>query len=87
MRVNQDENLDQVGQLGVYRVSGAQAEWVPVQILWEAEDYYLIAQADKVDEEGNQQTLSDYEQATALREGDTVIVSGEDIYDGKVVLN
>lgn len=87
VRVNQDENLDQVGQLGVYRVSGAQAEWVPVQILWEAEDYYLIAQADKVDEEGNQQTLSDYEQATALREGDTVIVSGEDIYDGKVVLN
>ncbi len=87
VRVNQDETLDTVGQLGVYRISGAQAQWVPVQVLWEGEDYYLIAQADKVDEEGNQQDLSLYEQATALRAGDTVIVSGDDIYNGKVVLN
>ena len=87
VRVNQTEENGPVGEVGLYRVSGAQAEWVPVQILWEEDDYYLVAQADKVDEEGNPLELSQYEQASILREGDTVIVSGEDIYNGKVVLD
>ena len=69
------------------RVSGAQAQWVPVQILWEGDDYYLVSQADKVDEEGNQADQSKFEKASALRAGDTVIVRGEDMYDGKVVLD
>lgn len=75
------------GSLGIYRVSGAQAQWVPVQILWESEDYYLVSQADKVDEEGNQADQSQFEKASALRAGDTVIVRGEDMYDGKVVVD
>lgn len=81
LRVNQD------GTPGLYRVSGAQAQWVPVQVLWEEDDYYLVAQADKVDEEGNQTDLSQFEKASALRAGDTIIVRGEDMYDGKVVVD
>ena len=81
VRVNEE------GSLGIYRVSGAQVSWVPVQILWQEDDYYLVAQADKLDEEGNQADLSQFERASALRAGDTVIVRGEDIYDGKVVMD
>lgn len=73
------------GSLGVYRVSGAQANWVTVQILWESDDFYLIRQAPTLDEEGNEVRMSDYDKATALRDGDTVIVKGEQLYDGKVV--
>lgn len=79
--------VDDSGSLGIYRVAGAQAQWVPVQILWESEDYYLVSQADKVDQEGNQADQSQFEKASALRAGDTVIVRGEDMYDGKVVVD
>lgn len=79
--------VDGDGNLGLYRVAGAQAQWVPVQILWEEDDYYLVAQADKLDEEGNQAALSQFEKASALRAGDTVIVRGEAMYDGKVVVD
>lgn len=73
------------GSLGVYRVSGAQANWVAVEILWESEDFYLVRQAPTLDEEGNEVRMSDYDKATALRDGDTVIIKGEQFYDGKVV--
>lgn len=73
------------GTLGVYRVSGTQAEWVKIDILWEEEDFYLIKQAPKTDENGTQVEMTDFEKATSLRAGDTVIVKGEEIYDGKVV--
>lgn len=73
------------GSLGVYRVSGAQANWVSVQILWESDDFYLIQQAPTLDEDGNEVRMSDYDKATILRDGDTVIVKGEQLYDGKVI--
>ncbi len=73
------------GTLGVYRVSGAQAQWVAIDILWEEEDYYLIAQAPKTDENGKELEMSAFEKASRLRVGDSVIVKGEGIYDGKVV--
>lgn len=79
VRVNED------GALGVYRVSGAQASWVEVTILWEEEDYYLIAQAPKLDEEGNQAEQTTMEKAARLRDGDTIVVKGEAMHDGKVV--
>ncbi len=77
--------VDEQGQLGLYRISGAQARWVPVQILWEEEEYYILKQAPKVDEEGNPAEETQYEKATRLREGNTVIVTGDHLYDGKVV--
>jgi hypothetical protein len=79
VRVNEE------GTLGVYRISGAQAEWVDIQILWEEDDYYLISQATKLDEDGNAAALSAFERASQLREGDTVVVKGGSMFDGKVV--
>ena len=73
------------GTLGVYRVSGAQAAWVSVTILWEEEDYYLIAQAPKLDDQGKPVEESTLDKASRLRDGDTIIVKGEEMYDGKVV--
>ena len=77
--------VDDQGQLGIYRISGAQAQWVPVKILWEEEEYYVIEQAPKLDEEGKPAEQSQYEKAARLREGNTVIVTGDNLYDGKVV--
>lgn len=77
--------VDEQGQLGLYRISGAQAQWVPVTILWEEEEYYIIKQAPKVDEEGKPAEQTQYEKASRLREGNTVIVTGDHLYDGKVV--
>lgn len=77
--------VDDKGQLGLYRISGAQAQWMPVKILWEEEEYYVIEQAPKVDEEGNPAEESQYERASRLREGNTIIVTGDNLYDGKVV--
>ncbi len=79
VRVNED------GEVGVYRVYGAQTTWVPVNILWEEDDYYLVEQTVAVDEDGNEVELTSLEKASRLREGDTIIVKGSDIYEGKVI--
>ena len=89
VRVNQDEALDSAGQLGVYRVSGAQAKWVPVNIIWEEDDFYLVTQAYDYETDENGKTTqvaqSEFDKASNLRAGDTIIVRGENIYNGKVV--
>ena len=56
---------------GVYAVVGARAEFKPVEILEESGEFYIVASvaSDK----------------TALRAGDEIIVSAQDLYDGKVV--
>jgi len=53
----------------VFTLTGLQAEKKRVEIVYEAEDYYLVASTG----------------ADALREGNEIIVSGKDIYDGKVL--
>ena len=89
VRVNQDEALDSAGQLGVYRVSGAQAKWVPVNLIWEEDDFYLVTQAYDYETDENGKTTqvaqSEFDKASNLRAGDTIIVRGENIYNGKVV--
>ncbi len=67
-----------VQQTGVYCVTGLKADWKPVNILWEGEDFYLVEAALPENAE-----LRD--EARALHAGDEVIVKGEDLYDGKVV--
>lgn len=67
-----------VQQTGVYCVTGVKADWKPVNILWEGEDFYLVEAALPENAE-----LRD--EAQALHAGDEVIVKGEDLYDGKVV--
>ncbi len=62
----------EVNHYGVYCVISAQAEWKEVHILYTDDTYYLVRPVD----------------ATArnrLRSGDVVILSGSDLYDGKVV--
>jgi putative membrane fusion protein len=77
--------VDEDGNTGVYRVSGTQTEWVAVDVLWEEDDFYLIQQTVEYDEDGNKVAQSTFAQASALRAGDTVMVKGDSVYEGKVV--
>lgn len=64
----------ETGQLGVYRIIGAQAQWVPVKLIYSGSDYYLV-----------QSDTTQTDVTNSLRAGDTVMVRGKEIYDGKVV--
>ncbi|HIS51801.1 MAG TPA: hypothetical protein IAC15_03580 [Candidatus Onthomonas avicola] len=68
----------ETGALGVYRLSGAQAEWVEVELLYSGRDYYLVRSVQSED-------MSQLEQAELLREGDEVIVRGKGLHDGRVI--
>lgn len=68
-----------VKQPGVYAVVGAQAEWKPVTILAEEEDFFLVEPAPFQNEQNTNETKK------ALRAGDEIILSAENLYDGKVV--
>jgi putative membrane fusion protein len=65
VRVNEN------GTIGVYCLTGIQAKFKPVDIVYESENFYLVE--------------NDRSNGSALREGDEVIVSGEGLFDGKVV--
>lgn len=77
--------VDENGNTGVYRISGTQTEWVAVDVVWEEDDFYLIRQKVEYDEDGNPVSTSTFQQASALRAGDTVVVRGDTVYQGKVV--
>lgn len=68
-----------VRQPGVYAVVGAQAEWKPVSILAEEEDFFLVEPAPFRNEQNTSETKK------ALRAGDEIILNAENLYDGKVV--
>lgn len=68
----------ETGELGVYRITGTQAEWVPVELLYTGSDYYLVQSAAE-------DNLTELEEAELLRAGDEVLVSGKGIYSGKVI--
>lgn len=70
--------------VGVYTIVGAQAEFMPVDIIREGSDYYLVAPAKESD---YFKTISAAEASRrVLHAGDEVIVTASDLYDGKVVL-
>lgn len=66
-------------ETGVYAMVGAQAEFKPVTILTEGEDFFLVEPAPF----SNPENL--YETKKALRAGDEIVVRAEDLYDGKVL--
>lgn len=66
------------GQWGVYVVVGAFAEFKPVDIVDDEEDYYLVNPVEVAPGDNNEAKRS-------LRAGDEIILSGEELYDGKVV--
>lgn len=68
----------QTGQLGVYRISGAQAQWVPVELIFTGNDYYLVRSV-------TEENMSQLQEAERLKPGDEVLVRGKNIYDGKVI--
>ena len=63
---------------GVYVLTGAQAEFKPVEILVDDGDYYLV-------QASLPQVASDNQIKRAFRAGDQVIISVDELYDGKVI--
>lgn len=63
--------LNEDGNACIYILTGIQAEMVPVDILYESEDYYIV-------ESGSVS-------GSSLRIGSEIIVRANDLFDGKVV--
>ena len=63
--------MDEDGNTGVYGLMGLQARWRQVEIVYEADTYYL----------------SEYmpNDTSYVRAGDQVLVSSKDMYDGKII--
>lgn len=67
------------GQWGVFAVVGAQAEFKPITVVGDDEDYYLVQPLEPA-------TVLDKEVAKrALRPGDEIILKADGLFDGKVV--
>ena len=62
----------QVSVTGVYALVGEQAEFKPVTILAQGDNFAVVEATDATDRKG-------------LRAGDIVIVAAENLYDGKVI--
>lgn len=67
------------GQWGVYAVVGAQAEFKPITVVGDDEDYYLIQPATPATD------LNQEAAKRALRPGDEIILKADGLFDGKVV--
>ena len=63
--------VNDTGESGVYVLEGAVARWKPVEILYEAQDYYLVRE--------------DRSSTSKLWAGDEVLLTGQELTDGKVV--
>lgn len=64
---------------GVYCLIGLSAHFKPVEVLYRGEDYYIVAPV-KI-ESANESRILLY----TLRAGDEIIITANDLYDGKVV--
>ena len=71
---NEDGTVTETTVTGVYCVSGREAEFKPVEVLYSNENFALV----EADIASNQELLR-------LRPGDEVIVNARDLYDGKVI--
>lgn len=45
----------------------------------------MVWQGESVDEDGNHVEQSELEKAKQIRDGDSIVVRGTDLYDGKVI--
>ena len=70
----EDGSVEETTVTGVYCVSGREAEFKPVTVLYSNESFALV----EPDVASNQELLR-------LRPGDEVIVTAKDLYDGKVL--
>ena len=70
----EDGSIRETTTTGVYTIVGLEARFKPVKVLYTGETYVLLEAASRSDQE----TLR-------LRPGDEVIISANDLFDGKVV--
>ena len=66
------------GNAGVYCLVGAQAVYKPVDIVYQGSGYYLVEPSKREDNTENNTS-------SRLRAGDSVLITAEDLYDGKVI--
>lgn len=66
------------GVTGVYCLVGMQAVFKPVDIVYQGSGYYLLKPAKKADDTENTSS-------SRLRIGDSVIITAEELYNGKVI--
>ena len=80
-RENEAGEEEAVSLTGVYCRVGAAARFKPVDILYQGEDYYLVSPAP--DRMGSLSETG--RELRTLRNGDEVVVTAKDRYDGKVI--
>ena len=66
----------QVNVTGVFALVGEQAEFKPVEVLDQQEDFALVQAAP---------ATTDTERKKALRAGDEIIIASDELYDGQVI--
>ena len=71
--------VDENGSSGVYCRVGLSACLKPVEVIWQGEDYCLVKPS------GVETTRESQRLLYTLRAGDEVIISANDLYDGKVI--
>ena len=71
--LNADGSVRQSQVYGVYCMWGNTARFKRVNILWQEDEYMIVASAQ------------DDDALRRLRAGDQVITAAEDLYDGKVI--
>lgn len=69
---NEDGSTSQMQISGIYCIIGSEAWFKPVEILYNGEGFLLVQSASQ-------------DEDLRLRPGDEVIISAQDLYDGKVV--
>ena len=78
---NEDGSESTVSVTGVYCRMGLTARLKPVTVLYQGEDYYLVEpNTDQLT--GMSETQKE---SRILRSGDEIIISANDLYDGKVI--
>ena len=73
-KVDQEGNRTTVESLGVYCVVGMEARFKPVEVLYNGENFVLV-----------RSTAGEDQEKLRLRHGDEVIITANDLYDGKVL--
>ena len=68
----------QDGVTGVYCLVGMQAVFKPVDVVYQGSNYYLVEPSKLEDDTENTSS-------SRLREGDSVLITAMDLYDGKVI--
>ena len=69
----EDGTAEEVQTTGIYCVVGMEARFKPVEVLYNGDGFILV------------QSLPENSESRRLRPGDTVIITADDLFDGKVI--